>query len=77
MLVQSWQLGMDSGGGGGKKGGVCVCVCVCVLLNSMITEKIQVTTRSKPGRNVRKEMYDPFPPRGDVRPSISVKASLQ
>ena len=52
-----------------------VVVVVVEFLN--YKKKLQVTTRSKLGRNVRKVMYDPFPPYGDVRPSKSAKASLK
>ena len=31
MLVQSWQLGMDSGSGGGKKEWCVVCMFVCLF----------------------------------------------
>ena len=34
-------------------------------------KKYRSLQKSKPGRNVRKEMLDPFPPRGDVRPTKS------
>ena len=51
---------------------MCVCVCVCVLLlNSMITEKIQVTTKEQTRTQCQKEKYGPFPPCGDVRPTKS------
>ena len=50
---------------------------VGALLDSSFTEKRQVTTKEKPGRNVRKEMYDPFPPYNNVRPTTTENASLQ
>ena len=48
---------------------VCVCVCCCWI--PWLQKKYRSLQRSKPGRNVRKEMYGPFPPRGDVRPTKS------
>ena len=50
---------------------MCVPARVCVLLNSLITEKIQVTTKEQTWTQCQKEKYGPFPPYGDVRPSIS------
>ena len=48
-----------------------------VVVEFLNYKKMYVTARNKFGHNVRKEMYDPFPPHGDVRPTTSKNVSFQ
>ena len=46
-------------------------VYIVVVEFHKLQKKDESLQRSKPGCNVKKEMYGPFPPRGDVRPTKS------